>query len=167
MTRLWHLCVRMLPREYRLRAELRRIDRVYGCYVAEAKSEDERRSRIGEALHERDEVQEQLECLKTERLCRQAAKHPTGMIPRVTMSEKYPGSTHHFDKNWEQGSTTGKWYLKPAAYASICREIEDAEKRRREVWEFRIKLAGVVLPWVVALVSALVSLMLAWPWRPS
>jgi len=163
-TLLWRLYVRMLPREYGLRAELRRIDRIYNPYVAEAK-EDERESRIGEHMHMRDEVQEQLEHLKTVRLGRRAAKYPTVVMPRITMSEKYPGTTHHFDKNWERGRTTGKWYLKPDAYASICREIEDAEKRRREIWEFRIKLAGTVLPWLVALVSVLVSLFLAWPWK--
>ena len=165
-TLLWRLYVRMLPREYGLRAELRRIDRIYNPYVAEAKSEDERQSRIGEALYMRDEVQEQLDCLKTERLCRRAAKHPTVVVPRTTMSETFPGTKTHFDKDWEQGRTTGKWYLKPHAFAAVYREIEDAEKGRREVWEFRIKLAGTVLPWLVALVSALVSLFLAWPWKP-
>jgi hypothetical protein len=163
-TLLWRLYVRMLPREYGLRAELRRIDRIDNPYVAEAKA-DERESRISEHMYMRDEIEEQLERLKTERLCHRAAKHSTVVIPRVTMSEKYPGTTHHFDKNWEQGRTTGKWYLKPDAYASVCREIEDSEKRRREVWEFRIKLAGTVLPWLVALVSALVSLILAWAWK--
>jgi hypothetical protein len=156
---LWHLYVKVLPRERKLRAELRRINRIYEPWVDEAKGE-ERESRIAEYMHERDEVLEQLELLATERLRRRAAKYPTAVIPRITMTDK-----DHLDKNWERGPATGRWYLRRAAYASLYREIEDAEKRRREVWESRIKILGTVLPWLVALVSALVSLVLAWPWR--
>ena len=157
---LWRLYMKVLPREHGLRAELRRIARSYEPWVDGAKGE-EHESRFAEYMHMRDDILEQLEHLATERLCRRAAKHPTVVIPRITMTEKY-----HVDKNWERGPVTGIWYLKRVAYASVQRQIEDAEKRRREVWEFRIKIAGTVLPWLVALVSALVSLILAWPWRP-
>lgn len=153
--------MKVLPRERALRAELRRIDRDYEPWVNEVTGA-ERESRISEHMYMRDEVLEQLEHLATERLCQRASKHPTVVIPRITMTGKY-----HTDENWERGHATGRWYLKRSASASILREIEEAEKRRREVWEFRIKIAGTVLPWLVALVSALVSLILAWPWRPN
>ena len=161
------LYMKILPRERGLRAELRRVDRTYEPWVGKA-NEEERESRIGEHMHMRDEVLEQLEHLATERLRRRAAKYPEVVIPRITMSEKYhQDEKYHYDKNWERGPVTGRWYLRRAAYASVYREIEDAKKRRRETWESWAKIAGAVVPWLVALVSALVSLTLAWPWKPN
>lgn len=158
--RLQRLYQKLLPRERGLHAELRRIDQTYGTWVAEATGE-ERESRISQHMHMRDEVLEQLEGIATQRLLRRAAKHPTVIVPEIRRSGKYGQ-----DEHWEQGHATGEWYLKRAAYASVYREIEEAERRRREVWEFRIKIASTVLPWLVALVSVLVSLMLAWrPWK--
>ena len=49
------------------------------------------------------------------------------------MSDKYhQDEKYHYDKNWERGPVTGRWYLRRAVYASVYREIEDAKKRRRE-----------------------------------
>src|SRR2546425_6772065 len=114
-TWLWCLSTKMLSRERALRAELWRLRREYEPWIDEV-SGQERESRIGEYLHMRDEVLEKLELLATQRLSRRAAKYPTVVIPRITMSGK-----HHQDENWEHGHVTGTWDLKRAAYASVLR----------------------------------------------
>jgi hypothetical protein len=106
----------------------------------------------------RDEVEEQLDHLATQRLQRRAAKHPTVVIPRITMRGEY-----HQDENWEHGHATGIWYLKRAAVAAVLRDIEEAERRRREVWEVRLRRASTIFPWLIAILSSVVSLLLAWP----
>jgi hypothetical protein len=42
-------------------------------------------------------------------------------------------------------------YLKPAAVASLHRQIEEAKKRRVEVWETRAKILGTLITGLVAL----------------
>lgn len=150
------LYLKALPRERQLRAELRRIDRSYKAWIDEG-TPGQRDQRIEEYFHMAEEVKEEQAFLKTRRLSRRAAKYPTVTIPHQRGQEG--------QEKWERGHVTGKWFLKPQAFASVYREIEDAEKRRREVWEFWMKVVGTVVPWLLALASTIVSLFLAWPWK--
>lgn len=65
------------------------------------------------------------------------------------------------DEHWTQGGVYGTWFLKPASDAAVWRQIQEARKLRREACESWIKVVGAVLPWVIALVSLLVSWTLA------
>jgi hypothetical protein len=66
------------------------------------------------------------------------------------------------DENWVRGRETGTWSLKPAAVTSLERQIKEAKKHRREAWEAWAKILSGPIPGLAALVSALVSLILAW-----
>lgn len=155
-SRIFGLWRRTLPRTWVLRIQLRGIDRLYGPLVAQAEG-DERESLIGEHIYFRDEIEEQLEGIRTRRLRHRAKKYPTVGVPAITMR-----GPHGQDENWEEGHASGEWYLKPAAFASVWLQIEDAQRRRWEMWESRVKVIGGVLPWLTAVLSLLVSLILAW-----
>jgi len=75
-----------------------------------------------------------------------------------------PAITRHGDENDDpqRGWMSGTWYLRPTAVASLRREIEDAQKRRRETWETRVRIFGGVAPWLSAILSALAAAILAW-----
>ncbi len=115
--------------------------------VAKAKGA-ERESLISEHMYERADVEEQLEGIQTQRLLRVAWKHyiVAPEIPQANEDDEY--------ENWMRGWASGTWYLKPAAVASLQRQIEEAKRRRREAWETWAKILGGLIPGLIALVSA-------------
>jgi len=72
------------------------------------------------------DVEERLEGIQTQRLLRRARKYyiVTPEIRRTTSEDDWE------DKNWKRGWASDTWYLKPAAIASLQREIQEAKKRR-------------------------------------
>lgn len=149
-SRLRQLRRRLLPLSLSLRIDLRHIDRQYRSRVAQAPGE-ERQSLIERHSEEREYVEEQLAGIQTRRLLRRAWRY---FIVTPEMSSESTA--------WTRGWASGTWYLEPAAVASLQREIEEAKKRRREAWEAWAKILGGLITGLVALVSALVSLILAW-----
>jgi hypothetical protein len=138
-----------------LRSSLRRIDRLYRPLTTKAKGDDRERL-IEEHCHERADVEEQLEGIQTQRLLRRARRYYI-----VTPEIKLAGDDWE-DENWTRGWASGTLYLKPAAVASLQRQIEDTKKRRRDVWEAWAKILGGLITGLVALGSLLVSAILAW-----
>ncbi len=116
--------------------------------MAQAKSDD-RESLIQEHMHERADVEEQLEGIQTSRLIRRARKYYI-VAPEI----KLAGDDWE-DENWARGWASGTLYLKTAAVASIQRQIEDAKKRRGEAWETWSKIIGGLITSIVALASVL------------
>ena len=152
--RLSRLSLRTLPRTWRLRIELRGVHRHYVPLIDRAKP-DEEDLLIGEYMHFRDEITEQLEGIASQRLIRTAEKYHI-VPPAIPWSGKA-----HLDENWSRGSASGTWRLKPAAIALLWRQIEDAKKRRLDVWDARAKILGGLISGLVGLGSVLVSLVLA------
>jgi hypothetical protein len=145
----------LLPRTWVLRAELRSTNRLYRSLIAQAKG-DEREDLVGKHMVERALVEEELEEIQTRRLLHWAWRYYI-VAPSIPYS-----SDDWDDENWGRGWQTGLLYLKPAAVTSLQRQIEEAKKRRREVWEAWAKILSGLITGLVALVSALVSLVLAW-----
>ena len=108
-------------------------------------------------MYERADVQEEVEGIQTRRLLRRARRYYI-VAPEITRTSK----AHPVDENWTRGWASGTWYLKPAAVASIQRQIEEAKSRRREAWAVWAKILGGLMTGLIALVSVLVSLILAW-----
>ncbi len=134
---------------------MRRSDRYYKPRVAEAKGE-EREQLSYEYMESRHSLAEQLEGLQTERLLRQAWRY------YIVAPEIPYGRDEHEDENWVRGWASDTWYLKSGAVAALQRQITEAKKHRRETWEAWAKILSGVITVLVALVSALVSLILAW-----
>ena len=111
---------------------------------------------LSEHLFERAFVEEELESVQTQRLLRQAGKYYV-FPPAITRA-----GDEDEDPNWARGWAAGAWYLRPAAVASVRREIEDAKKRRREAVESWSKIIGGIITALVALGSVIVSFVLAW-----
>ena len=154
-SRLRQLSRRLLPRTWVLRAALRRSDRIYTPLVAQAKG-DEREQLIHEHMDDRASLEEQLEGIQTQRLLRRAWRYYI-VAPGIPY-----GSDDHEDENWIRGWASDTWYLKPVAVALLQQQIEEAKKRRLETWEARAKILGGLITGLIALVSALVALTLAW-----
>lgn len=157
-SRLRQLPRRLLPHTWVLRASLRGIDRYYRLRVAGAKGDD-REQLIQTHMYERALLEEQLEGIQTQRLLHRAWRYC------IVAPEKPWNREDHEDENWIRGWASDTWYLKSAAVASLQHQIEEAKKRRREAWEAWAKILGGLTPLItglVALVSALVSLTLAW-----
>ncbi len=154
-SRLRRLFRTLFPRAWVLQANLRDIDRYYRPLVAQAKG-DEREMLIDRHIQERTYVEEELDGIQTQRLLRQASRYYI-VVPGIPRD-----SEDHQDDNWTYGWLSGTWYLEPAAIASLRRQIEEVQKRRREAWDAWAKILGSLITGLVALVSALVSLILAW-----
>lgn len=107
-------------------------------------------------MEERAHLEEQLDGIKTQRLLRRAWRY------YIVAPQKPYSHEDHEDENWVRGWASDTWYLKPAAVASVQRQIEEAKKRHLEAWEVWAKILGGLITVLVALVSALVSLTLAW-----
>jgi hypothetical protein len=146
----------LLPRSWSLRLDLRAVDRNYAPLIA--KAEGDERIRL-KAEHSADwfEVSEAIEGIETQKLLRLSRRYHvvTPPIPQLKSEDDVE------DENWKRGWTTGTWHLKEAPAARLWREIQDARKRRRDAIESWVKIATSALPWLTALVSALVSLSLA------
>jgi hypothetical protein len=153
--RLRQLWRRLLPRAWVLWAELRAIDRDYRPLLQQAKGQDHE-SLMNEYAQDRASVEEELAGLETQRLIRRAWRYYI-VAPEIPWTSK-----DHEDEHWYRGWASGTWHLKRAAVAALQRQIEDAQKRRREAWEAWAKILGGLITGLVALVSALVSLILAW-----
>lgn len=100
-------------------------------------------------MHERADVEEQLEGIQTSRLLCRARKYYI-VAPEIKLA----------GDNWEDANRARGWasdtlYLKPAVVASIQRQIEDAKKRRLEAWGTRSKIIGGLITIIVALASVL------------
>jgi hypothetical protein len=133
-----------------LRRRLRRIDRIYQPLVAKAKG-DEKESLIHQHWDERAAVEEELEALDTHRLQRLARKY--WIVPPPITSAVH--GEEQEDQNWQRGWASNMIYLKPAAAAVLYREIEDAKKRRREVFESWAKIIGGLITALVTLISVI------------
>lgn len=147
-SRLRRLSRELLPRTWGLRASMQRIDRIYRPLVAQAKGDDRERI-IEEHMRERADVEERLEGIQTARLLRRARKYYV-VAPEIKLT-----GDEWDDENWARGWAGGTLYLKPAAVASIQRQIDDAKKRRREAWEAWSKIIGGLITSIVALASVL------------
>lgn len=146
---------RPLPRTWVLRADLQRSDRIYMPLIDEAKG-NEREQLIAEYRSDRAPLEEELEGIRTQRLIRRAWRF------YIVAPEKPYGREDYEDENWIRGWASWTWYLKPSGVATLQRQIEEAKKRRLEVWEGWVKIVTAPISLLIALVSALVSLILAW-----
>jgi hypothetical protein len=136
-----------------LHAELRALDRHYRPRIAQVKGED--RDALSTAwTFDRAEVLDELEEHRTQRLLRQAWRY------YIVAPEKPWDNPDQEDEHWKRGYVGETWHLKPAGIAALRRQIEDAKSRRREVWATWAKILGGLVAGLVALVSALVSLIL-------
>jgi len=104
---------------------------------------------IQQHMEERAAVEEELESIQTQRVLRRARKYYI-----VTPPIKMAGDDYE-DENWERGWASGTLYLKPAAVASLQRQIEEARSRRREAWATWAKIISGLITTLVALVSVL------------
>ena len=154
-SQLRQLSRRLLPRTWVLRAALRRNDRYYRPHLDQAKG-DKRELLISEYMEDRTSLEEQLEGIRTQRLCRRAWRY------YIVAPEKPYSHEDHEDENWIRGWASDTWYLKPGGVASLQRQIEEAKKRRREAWEAWTKILGGIITGLTALAAILLSLILAW-----
>ena len=155
LSRLLQLSRRLLPRAWDLRAALQRCDRHYRPHVAQAKG-DEREELISEYMEARACLLEELEGIRTQQLLRRAWRY-------YIVAAKIPyGSEDHEDENWIRGWASNTWYLNPEGVALLQRQIEEAKKRNLERLEVWAKILGGLGTVLLALVSALVALILAW-----
>ena len=143
----------LLLRTWVLRADLRALDRRYRPLVANTKG-DEREMLNAEWASETAELLDELEELQARRLLRRAWHY------YIVALEKPHGDDDE-NEHWRRGFTGETWHLKPAGIASIRRQIEEARARRREACATWAKILGGLLTGLIALVSALVSLILA------
>ena len=153
--RVRQLLRRLFPRTWVLRADLRRSDRIYRPLIDKAEGH-ERERLIAEYMDVgRGPLEEELDGIQTQRLIRRAWRY------YIVAPEKPYGSEDHEDENWIRGWASGTWYLKPAGVAALQRQIEEANKRRLEVWEGWVKILTAPILLLIALVSAFASLILA------
>jgi len=136
-----------------IRADLRGLDRTYRPLVANAKGH-EREMLNSEWASESAELLDELEELQARRLLRRAWRY------YIVAPEKPHGNDDE-NEHWRRGYTGETWHLKPAGIAGIRRQIEEARARRRDAWATWAKILGGLLTGLIALVSALVSLILA------
>jgi hypothetical protein len=146
---------KFLPRTWVLQYDRRRTNRIFRPLIANAKG-DERRKLVDEHMWELASIEEQLEGIQTARVLRQARKYYI-VTPEIKLDEGIDEG-----RSWQRGWASDTLYLKPAAVASLLREIEDTKRRRRDVWESWIKILGGLITALVALGSVIVSLVLAW-----
>jgi hypothetical protein len=144
----------LLPRTWALRLQLRAVDRFYSPRVAKAGGEEEDRL-IGQHMVERGFIEEELAGIETRRLCRTARRYNV-LVPEMRWSK------NNRDEHWERGQYEGTLYLRRAAVAELRRQIEDAKKRRLELWQARATIISGLVTGLVALGSVIVSLVLAW-----
>jgi hypothetical protein len=144
----------LLPRTWALRVELRAVDRYYNPRVAKATGEEEDRL-ISQHMVDRGFIEEELAGIETRRL-RRTARRYNALVPEMRWNK------NNRDEHWERGQYEGTWYLRPAAVAELRRQIEDAKKRRLELWQARATIISGVITGLVALGSVIVSLVLAW-----
>lgn len=149
---LGRLVKRVLPRTWVLRADLRALNRTYRSLVANAKGND-RDAFDNEWASQSTELLDEVEELQTRRLLRRAWRH------YIVAPEKPRGDDDE-NEHWSRGYGGETWHLKPAGVAAIRRQIEEAKTRRREAWATWAKILGGLLTGLIALVSALVSLIL-------
>ena len=125
--------LRWLPmsKERRLRWHLAKATRSYRRALAKARKEgasQDTRDEIQHGYwHETDEIHEELETLRTNRLLRQA--HRLDVV--------YPEIPWHSEEQrneyWVQGSQTGEWYLTTAGINAVETAIWAKIKARHEV----------------------------------
>jgi hypothetical protein len=137
-SRLRYLSQALLPRTWVLRASLRRIDRHYKRRAAQEKGEEHELLR-DQYMEERAFVEEELESIPTERLLRRMSRY-------YIVAPRKPRSPDDYeDENRIRGGVSDIWRLKPAAIASLQRQIDEVQKRRREAWEAWAKILGSLI----------------------
>jgi hypothetical protein len=90
-------------------------------------------------MEERAFVEEEFESIPTERLLRRMSRY-------YIVAPRKPRSPDDYeDENRIRGGVSDIWRLKPAAIASLQRQINEAQKRRREAWEAWAKILGSLI----------------------
>jgi hypothetical protein len=137
----------LLPETWRIRADQRGVNRYY---------REQNKYNSDDHIYELFDLHEQLQAVETRRVLRLASRY------FIIVLDTPRSSDNDESEYWEWSSVNHRWYLKPAGVASLQRQIQEAKKQRREVWEAWAKIVGGLMTGLVALVSALVSLILAW-----
>lgn len=143
-----------LPFEWLAGLYLRRLRRDHAARLQNA-SNEEAGYASEDYLRAQSEIREAVEGDRTDRLVRQARRYH--IVP-----PEFPGAAPlNDDKSWERGPVSDEWRLRPKAFAELYREVEDAKARRRLVLESWAKILGGLITGLVALLSVIVSLVLA------
>jgi hypothetical protein len=133
-----------MSKERRLRWYLARATRFYRRDLAKARKENADKDARDELQHgywaETDELQQELEALRTERLVRQAHWLNVLYSPIPWHSEEQRNDY------WVQGSMTGKWYLTAKGHHEVETAIWAKMKARHEV-------RALWIPWIVAITA--------------
>ncbi len=147
--------LRVLPRAWALRWDIRATDRYYRMAIAKAKTANEVQSLRAEWQADGRMDEEELEAIRTQRILRRAGRYDI-VPPDIPYN-----SEMERDDFWERGHDTGKWYLTVGGISHMSRQIEEAQHRRAQLWQVRVNAVGGLISGLIALVSALVSLALA------
>jgi hypothetical protein len=143
-----------LPFEMLARVYLRRLHRRHAARLRGASGE-EARYESEEYIRAQAEIREAVEGDRSDRLVRQARRYH--IVP-----PEFPGAAPlNDDPSWERGPVSDEWRLRPKIFAALYREVDDAKARRRLVLESWAKILGGLITGLVALLSVIVSLVLA------
>ena len=151
----WRVERACLPTSWRAELRGRRLTRRHDLQIQTATTDDEKRAVSEAYLHNREELREDLEAYRSDQLVRHARRYY--LVPPAIPW----GRGEDDDPHWERGPVSDEWHLRPAAFADLYRQIEDARARRRAVWESWAKIVGGLLSGIIAVLSVIVSLVLA------
>src|SRR5690242_1160045 len=131
----------------RLRWHLARVTRSYRRAMAKARKKGAKQDIRDGIQHgywaETDELYQELETLRTNRLMRHAYRLDVETPPRPWKEQR--------DEYWVQGSMTGQWYLTTAGINKVRADIRAEIKARHEVrarW----------IPWIGALTGLIAAI---------
>ncbi len=136
-----------VPRTWRLRGHLRRANRSFDREITRARQKGASRDQL-EGIQqgwwaETDELNEELEALRTRRLLRQAYRLDVPVPPRPTED--------HRDEFWVQGSMTGSWHLTQAGINKVRTDIRTEIRARQDTRAYWLRWIAAITGLVGAL----------------
>ena len=131
----------------------KQVERSLQPKLKAAKSADEKEEALSELYYEVEQFQWEIHQIVTRKLLLEANRFLIDL-------EDIP-----VPKGWDEHWITGAWghrYLNRKSYDELTKAVREAtyanDKRRREVWEFRLKVVATVLTGLTGLTGALIGL---------